>query len=118
MYTFMESKVNSAPERWKILDLWHLFFVIQTFHKVFETYTTTKENLNTSSCLTQTLPQENDDCNHFGIGKAVKNDENRTRYFNPKFTSNIFLYQTIHEFGDGQKYLNWNPFLQSLVQDK
>ena len=44
----MESKVNSSPERWKILDLWHLFFVIQTFQKVFETYTTTKENLNTS----------------------------------------------------------------------
>ena len=44
----MESKVNSALERWKILDLWHLFFVIQTFQKVFETYTTTKENLTTS----------------------------------------------------------------------
>ena len=61
----MEGKVNFAPERWNILDLWHLFFVIQTFQKVFETYTTTKENLNTSY----------DDCNHFGIGKAVKNDE-------------------------------------------
>ena len=44
----MKSKVNSSPEGWKILDLWHLFFVIQTFQKVFETYTTTKENLNTS----------------------------------------------------------------------
>ena len=44
----MESIVNFAPERWNILDLWHLFFVIQTFQKVFETYTTTKENLTTS----------------------------------------------------------------------
>ena len=43
---------------------------------------------------------------------------NRTRYFNPKFTSNIFLYQTIYEFANGQKYLNWNPFLQSLVLEK
>ena len=42
----------------------------------------------------------------------------RTRYFNPKFTSNIFLYHTIYEFADGQTYLNWNPFLQSLVLEK
>ena len=45
--------------------------------------------------------------------EKVSKTMNRTRYFNPKFTSNIFLYQTIYEFADGLKYLNWNPFLQS-----
>ena len=46
-------------------------------------------------------------------GTTVKNDEKES-----KFTSNIFSYQTVYEFGNGKKYLNWNPFLLSLVQDK
>ena len=43
---------------------------------------------------------------------------NRTRYFDPKFSVNIFSYQTIYEFGNREKYLKSNPFLLSLVQDK